>query len=121
MPDPGCVAALPGGLFPDTGNASPTVFTTLCSMPWIAFAIGGGFMAAWRRRRARSAMIACVVWLPYGAYEILLRFPCPGECKLPGDLRLIYPLLLALSLIALWNSAGRRRPMPRHETGAATA
>jgi hypothetical protein len=86
--------------------------------PWIAFIIGGGLLAAWRWRRARSAMLAGVLGSLYGVYELLMhaRVLCSGECNIRVDLLLIYPALLVASLAAVWNSVrvgGANRSVPR--------
>jgi|APFre7841882630_1041343.scaffolds.fasta_scaffold302049_1 hypothetical protein len=87
------------------------------AFPWIAFVVGGAFLAAWRWRRARSAMLAGTLWLLYGVYECLmhLRVLCSGECNIRVDLLLICPVLLGVPLAAVWNSvraarASTRRP-----------
>lgn len=84
----------------------------LISHPWLALVVGGAFLGAWRWRRARSAAIACVLWLLYGGYEYLIhaRVLCSGECNIRVDLLAIYPLLLVLSLAALWKTARAQPP-----------
>jgi hypothetical protein len=79
--------------------------------PWLALGAGGVLVVLWRWRRARSAMIAGLLWFAYGGYEYLMRARvlCSGECNIRVDLLAIYPLLLAVSIAALWNSARGRR------------
>jgi hypothetical protein len=79
--------------------------------PWLALVAAAVFVALWRWRNARSAMIAGLLWLAYGGYEYLMRARvlCSGECNIRVDLLVIYPLLLAVSVAALWNSARGRR------------
>ena len=84
--------------------------------PWIAFAVAGAFGLLWLWRHARSAGIATLLWLAYGAYETLmkLRVLCTGDCNIRVDLLLLYPVLLVVSLVALWRSLRPRR----HDGGA---
>jgi hypothetical protein len=79
--------------------------------PWLALGAGGVFVVLWRWRRARSAMIAGLLWFIYGGYEYLMRARvlCSGECNIRVDLLVIYPVLLAVSIAAFWNSARGRR------------
>ena len=81
------------------------------AFPLLALAIGGAFIGAWRFRHARSAAVAGLLWLLYGTYEYLMRarILCSGECNIRIDLFLIYPMLLAVSIIALWNTVRRPR------------
>jgi hypothetical protein len=92
---------------------------TLVAYPFIAIVVGGAFLGAWRWRGARSAAIAGLMWVMYGGYEFLIRarILCSGECNIRVDLLIIYPALLAVALVALWNTtrggASRaRRPDP---------
>ncbi len=84
---------------------------TFVAYPLLAFALGGIFVGAWLWRDVRSAAIAGFLWLLYGVYEYLIhaRVLCSGECNIRVDLLAIYPLLLIVSVIALWNIARARR------------
>ena len=55
-------------------------------------------------RRQVSAAVAAAAWLLYAGYESLmyLRILCTGECNIRIDLFVIYPVLLLLSLLALF-------------------
>jgi hypothetical protein len=81
--------------------------STLIAYPLIALVVGGAFVGLWRWRRARSAAIAGLLWLIYGGYEYLVyaRILCSGECNIRVDLLVIYPVLMVVSLVALWNTA----------------
>jgi hypothetical protein len=83
----------------------------MIAYPWIAVAVGTAFAALWTWRRARSAAVAAGLWLAYAGYEslMLMRVLCSGECNIRVDLLLFYPLLLAVSLVALWRT-WRSRP-----------
>ena len=88
------------------------------AFPWIAFVVGGAFLAAWRWRGARSAMFAGALWLLYGVYEYLMHFRvlCSGECNIRVDLLLLYPVLLVVSLAAVWNSVRATRASVRRSS-----
>jgi hypothetical protein len=76
----------------------------LAAIPGVAF-----LLVYWRSRR-RLILCAAVAWLLYAVYELGMRWRilCSGECNIRVDLLLIYPALLALSLIAVVTAA--RRP-----------
>ena len=61
------------------------------------------FLWVFIKHKRKSALIAGLSWLVYLAYEYLmkLRILCSGECNIRIDLLLIYPFLLAVSLIAI--------------------
>jgi len=65
----------------------------------------------WRTRR-RAALVAAGAWLAYWPYEEAMkhRILCSGECNIRVDLLLIYPALLALSLVAIVSVLRGRRP-----------
>ena len=83
----------------------------MIAYPWIAYAIAGAFALLWAWRRARSAAVATLLWLAYAVYETLMamRVLCSGDCNIRVDLLLAYPVLLVVSLVALWR-AFRRAP-----------
>lgn len=62
-----------------------------------------GFLVVGVGRR-RVAVVAGVLWLIYAAYETGMRqrWLCTGECNIRVDLLLIYPVLLLLSIVAVW-------------------
>ena len=81
--------------------------------PWLAFVAAGAFGALWLWRRAGSAAIATLLWLAYGGDETLmkLRVLCSGDCNIRVDLLLAYPILLVVSIVALWRALRpRARP-----------
>ena len=74
--------------------------------PLLALIPGALFgLLAWRRRR-RAAWVAAAVWVAYAFYELGMkrRILCSGECNIRVDLLLLYPLLFALTLVALWRT-----------------
>lgn len=76
----------------------------LIRYPGFAAVIGAIFVVLWAWRRVQASLIAGLTWLIYSAYEcaMFLRILCSGDCNIRIDLLLIYPLLLALSLYALF-------------------
>jgi hypothetical protein len=69
--------------------------------PFLAAAIGLGFLALGRWACRRTVTAAGMVWLLYAAYEAGMqqRLLCTGECNIRVDLLLIYPLLLVVSAV----------------------
>ncbi len=74
--------------------------------PWLAIVFAGSFAALWGWRRKPAAAFSCIAWAAYGVYEYLMltRVLCTGECNIRVDLLLIYPLLLAVSFVAIFQS-----------------
>ena len=79
--------------------------------PWAAFLPAGAFAWAWVRRRRLLLMAAAIGWTTYGFYELgmKLRILCSGECNIRIDLLAIYPLLIAISLLAIMATRRRRQ------------
>jgi hypothetical protein len=71
--------------------------------PWLALLPAAVFVALFRVSGRRPTMIAALAWIGYAAYEYGMqrRWLCSGECNIRVDLLLLYPLLLALSLVAV--------------------
>ena len=72
--------------------------------PWLALVPVAAFGVLYARSRAGSALVATLTWLGYLLYEsaIKMRWLCSGECNIRVDLLVLYPLLLLVSVIALW-------------------
>jgi formate hydrogenlyase subunit 3/multisubunit Na+/H+ antiporter MnhD subunit len=79
--------------------------------PWLAAVIGVLFVGLGQRRRRPTAIVVGGIWLLYAAYEtaMRLRWLCSGECNIRVDLLLIYPLLLAATVVAIVNLLRTRR------------
>lgn len=77
------------------------VFIPFPFFAFIPFAIFGAF---YLKSRQRFVLITAVLWVLYFVYEygMKLRILCSGECNIRVDLLLIYPLLLIISMIALF-------------------
>lgn len=77
--------------------------------PFAAFVPGAAFAGLFWFRRRRTVLLAAALWIGYGVYEtgMYQRWWCTGECNIRVDLLLIYPLLLAVSAVALWLSVRR--------------
>jgi len=84
----------------------------LVEYPWLA-------VMGYRRHRTIT-WIAAVAWLLYAAYETAMRLKvlCPGECDIRVDLLLIYPVLLALTVAAVLDTALAARRARRVSDGA---
>jgi hypothetical protein len=82
------------------------VLAFLIAYPLLALLVGLAFAGLWWWRGHRAAAIAALAWGGYGVYEMLMkaRVLCSGECNIRVDLLLIYPLLLAVSVAALYKS-----------------
>jgi hypothetical protein len=81
--------------------------------PWLVIAPVLLFVALYWRSRHRAALIAAVLWAGYGLYEegMRRRILCTGECNIRVDLLLIYPILFAVSLLAILRAVrSLRRP-----------
>jgi formate hydrogenlyase subunit 3/multisubunit Na+/H+ antiporter MnhD subunit len=79
--------------------------------PWLAAVIGVLFVGLGQQRRRPTAIVVGVIWLLYAAYEtaMRLRWLCSGECNIRVDLLLIYPLLLATTVVAIVSLLRPRR------------
>lgn len=79
--------------------------------PWLTLVPIAAFGVLYARSRASSALAAALAWLGYLPYEyaMKLRWLCSGECNIRVDLLVLYPLLLLVSLIALWRGLRGRR------------
>jgi hypothetical protein len=82
--------------------------------PWLAAVIGVFLVGLGQQRRRPTAIFVGVIWLLYAAYEtaMRLRWLCSGECNIRVDLLLIYPLLLATTVVGIV-SLLRTRSTPR--------
>jgi len=70
--------------------------------PFLAAVPAAGFALAFARRRSGVVLAATLAWVAHLPYEygMKLRILCSGECNIRVDLLLIYPLLLAVSMMA---------------------
>jgi formate hydrogenlyase subunit 3/multisubunit Na+/H+ antiporter MnhD subunit len=79
--------------------------------PWLAAVIGVFLVGLGQQRRRPTAIVVGVIWLLYAAYEtaMRLRWLCSGECNIRVDLLLIYPLLLATTVVGIVSLLRTRR------------
>jgi hypothetical protein len=84
--------------------------------PWTALAPAAGCACLWWWRGRPAAAGAAASWAIYALYEAMMRarLLCSGECNIRVDLLLIYPALVALTVIALLRSL---RPSRGASTG----
>jgi hypothetical protein len=82
------------------------LFAIFIAYPLAALVVAMVFAILWRWRGRRAAAIAALAWGAYGVYEQLMkaRILCSGECNIRVDLLLIYPLLLVVSIAAIYKS-----------------
>ncbi len=68
----------------------------------VAFGAAACFVAAAGRQPRPAVIVAAVLWLLYGVYEILIGngVLCNAKCNIRVDLLLIWPVLLVTSLLA---------------------
>jgi hypothetical protein len=87
--------------------------------PWLALVPAVLFGVAYRRWRARAALVAAGAWLAYFLYEEAMRrrILCSGECNIRVDLLLLYPILLLISVVAVRAAYKRRRQRAQGEGG----
>jgi hypothetical protein len=74
----------------------------LIGQPWLAAVPGAVFLWLWARSGGRLLLAAALAWLLYLPYEYGMkwRILCSGECNIRVDLLLLYPGLVALSILA---------------------
>jgi hypothetical protein len=89
-----------------------TMMAIFIQFPWLAAVIGAFLIGLGRQRGRRTAIVVGVIWLLYAAYEtaMRLRWLCTGECNIRIDLLLIYPLLLAITVVGIVSLLRARRP-----------
>ena len=75
--------------------------------PWLTLIPIALFFFISLKARSRFVSIVALLWLIYGAYELLmkLRVLCSGDCDIRTDLLFIYPALMLISIAALLFSA----------------
>ena len=80
--------------------------------PFLALVPAAVFAFLFVRRRRPLVLIAALAWLAYFPYEhaMKLRILCTGECNIRVDLLLFYPLLLLVSILAIYAYARPGRP-----------
>ncbi len=71
--------------------------------PWLTLIPIMLFFFLGVKGRSRFATGVAIVWLIYGAYELLmyLRVLCSGNCDIRMELLFIYPVLMLVSIAAL--------------------
>jgi hypothetical protein len=88
-----------------------SIMAIFIQYPWLAAAVGVLLVGLGRARGRRTAIVVGVIWLLYAAYEaaMRLRWLCTGECNIRVDLLLIYPVLLAITVVAIVSLLRARR------------
>ena len=80
--------------------------------PLAALVPAVGFLMGYSARRRPLILFAGACWLSYMFYEfgMYARVLCSGECNIRVDLLFIYPLLWALSIVALIQLFTKKKP-----------
>ena len=75
----------------------------LIIFPFGVTIVGTLYIRMFFKLRTKLSMLTGILWILYSIYEYLMyiRVLCTGECNIRVDLLLIYPLLIALSLISI--------------------
>jgi EamA domain-containing membrane protein RarD len=78
---------------------------------FVAVGLALAMLALWRFCAKRVALTAAVLWLAYAVYEFLMhkRVLCSGECNIRVDLLLIWPILLGMTLSAIFQATKHRK------------
>jgi hypothetical protein len=72
-------------------------------MAGVAFMVGAAFAVVWRQTRRTSSRIASALYILYGVYECYMQlFASPVNLRV--DLLVFYPVLLIVTLVALWRA-----------------
>lgn len=92
------------------------IFGIFIIWPWLALIPSVIFLALYRMSGRGVVAAAAFMWCLYSIYEYTMfrRWLCSGECNIRVDLLLIYPVLILLSLVAMFAAVrgiiGRGRP-----------
>lgn len=72
-------------------------------MPFVAFVISAIFYLVFKKNASKTALVAALLWLIYGAYESMLKFGylCSEGCDIRIDLIFIYAILLFSSGVVI--------------------
>ena len=85
----------------------------------IVLALGLLLATAWLYSRGIIVQAAVLLWIGFVPYELWYRANCTGECNIRGDLVLLLPVLLVVSLaaiVSLVHKALRKRKASRAGT-----
>lgn len=76
------------------------------------------FIFLYRRWRARSAAVVALAWTLYAGWEWMLQYGgwCDDDCNIRVDLLVIYPTLIALSVVAVVITWQRARATDRSDS-----
>jgi hypothetical protein len=71
--------------------------------PWLALLVAGTLMLFAAATRSRVALWVSLAWWLYSVYEYAMKYRvlCSGECNIRIDLLVLYPVLLATTVVAL--------------------
>jgi hypothetical protein len=71
------------------------------------------FLTFYFKQKRGPILLAAIIWAAYTVYEFLMhaRILCSGECNIRVDLLVIYPLIWAVSIIAIVSIFRGRRSL----------
>lgn len=71
------------------------------------------FLTFYFKQKHGPILLVAIIWAAYTVYEFLMhaRILCTGECNIRVDLLVIYPLILAVSIIAIVSIFRSRRSL----------
>ena len=86
--------------------------------PFLALLIGAVLFAIGILRRTRFLAGTGVIWVAYAVYEYAMkaRILCTGECNIRVDLLLVYPALLAATVLGIARAMRRRGILTARDT-----
>ncbi len=75
----------------------------LISQPWLALAPALVFIASGLASKSKAGVGVGVLWLLYFVYELAMKYRvlCSGECNIRIDLLVVYPFLVAASVVGV--------------------
>lgn len=84
--------------------------TLLIDYPWLALLGATALALVWRSTGSRIALVAAVLWVAYAGWEITVSED-RADANIRIDLLVIYPVLAALTVLAVWSGwrTSRRR------------
>jgi len=76
--------------------------------PYLAFVPAMIFGEVFYRKRQYAVGITALLWALYAAWEISIKWTCPGECNIRVDLLFIYPVLIGFTILSILIACWRK-------------
>jgi hypothetical protein len=80
--------------------------TLLIDRPWLSLIPAAAFLWLWAVSHSRAVLVAAILWVAYALWEYSVRVFSP-DSDIRVDLLLIYPVLAATTLLAVWSGLRR--------------